>query len=153
MVFPRSHAWTLRQKRFIITAILWGVVLFAVGVYSYERYYRGPDDSIMFGTWRNPITLADEPSYYVFRPNHTFSLFYTSLDGTAVPEVAGRWFAGGKNVYLRYDEPDHSWPLILHIVDVSPNEIQVRLSRENTGEVFRFTRVSDAVTQPHLTNR
>jgi hypothetical protein len=138
MLFPRSHAWTRLQKWLIACSVVLAIGVFALVVYTYERYHRGPDDSIIFGTWLNPITVADEPSYYEFRSDHRFVLFAV-FDGRAERILHGRWFAGGQNIYLRYDEPEHSWPLILHIVDISSSEMRVRLAR--AGDIFPFRRV------------
>jgi hypothetical protein len=129
------------QKWAILIAIVLGIAALSASILLYERYYRGPGDEIIFGTWLNPITVLDEPSYYEFRADHRFVLF-SVFHGKADFIVHGRWFAGGQNIYLRYDEPDHSWPLILHIVDISSTEMRVRLSRKTSGDVFTFSRVS-----------
>jgi hypothetical protein len=140
MLLPRSHIWTLRQKWLIVSIVVTLLALAGVGVFTYERYFRGPGDEVIFGTWLNPISVDPEATYYEFLPSHSFHL-WRSIDTKTVPIFSGRWYAGGRNIYLRIDEPDRSWPMILHILDISPNEMRVRLSRESRDQILCFKRV------------
>jgi hypothetical protein len=74
------------------------------------------------------------------------------IDGEKRSIVEGRWFAGGPNVYLRYPagfEGQPSRPLIMHLVDISPDQFTVRFSRES--RVYRFQRAS--LDSPHASNQ
>ena len=140
MLFPRSHLWTLRQKRIIITATIWSLVLFAAGVYIYERYYRGPDDSVLFGTWQC-VDVCYYPLYYRFLPNHSFEVLDDEDPSRVI--VRGRWYAGGDFIYLRGTEPQIEWQgkreiLIWRIEDITPTEIHARMwSDEPRPRVYR----------------
>jgi hypothetical protein len=63
------------------------------------------------------------------------------FEGKWNPFATGRWYAGGPNIYLRFSADDigERRPLILHIVDIRPNEFHVRISRD--GEVLTYRRV------------
>jgi hypothetical protein len=57
--------------------------------------------------------------------------------------MSGRWYAGGSNIYLRVTEDAQNTearrPLILHLVDIKPNELRVRIWRD---DVQSFKRVN-----------
>ena len=131
------------MQRWLITA---GVVLVlaALGalVYTYERHYRGPGESAFYGTWLDPTHMWDDPTYFEFRPDHTFTL-WVARGGEKTSIAEGRWYAGGPNIYLRFpaEYAGPSRPIILHIVDISPQQFTVRFSREG-GRVYRFERAT-----------
>src|SRR5438874_7812092 len=98
MLLPDSRPWTLRQRWLIAGAVAAGVVAFSALVYSYERYYRGPNDSFFVGTWRGEqiptgLFLGDPNVALHFRADHTF-------EGEGIP--SGKWFGGGEFLYLRF---------------------------------------------------
>jgi hypothetical protein len=135
MIFPRTRAWTALQKRLIVSAVVLGVVVFGVLVYEYERYYRGPSDQILVGTWEDP--WPDGSIYYQLSANHDLRLFVDNSDVLA----AGRWYAGGNFVFMRWgfsDEPEVSHGLIWRIDEILPNEIHVH--KNPNGLPFTFTR-------------
>ena len=103
MLFPRSHAWTRRQKRLIVSSAAVAVAAFGALVYGYERYYRGPDDSFFVGTWRGTIdyNVGDIPAAFRFKPDHTF-------EGESQP--SGKWHGAGEFLYLRQELDDASGP-------------------------------------------
>ena len=105
--------------------------------------------STMYGTWEMP-TSSVEPLYMEFKPDQSFIF----LDDAGQPlNLGGRWYAGGENIYLRlpqlWSDEDPRRPTILHIVDISPNEIQFRVRRD--GEVWSMKRV--AFTPTHASNQ
>jgi hypothetical protein len=122
MLFPRSYAWTLRQRWLIAAGILVGIVFFSALVYCYERYYRGPDDSFFVGTWRGEASYTIGPPYigYRFNANHTYEGEW---------EPSGWWYAGGDFLYLRQRLDDSSGPYdrlqIWHIDSMSSNEVHI----------------------------
>jgi hypothetical protein len=150
MLFPRSHAWTPVQRLLRAAAVVLGLVSFGTLVYSYERYHRDPGESALYGTWQDPTIYAEAPLYYEFRPDHTFSVV-SMISGEKTSIVDGRWFAGGPNVYLRYAEEmqEGRRPLIWHIVDISANELRIRLWPD--GDVYIFKRVKLAA--PNASNQ
>ena len=153
MLLPGSHPWTRRQKRIIVG---WGVLAlaaFGALIYSYERYYRGPSESAFCGTW-----LFDEQYYYEFTRDHTFSIFERAGEpDTAI--VKGRWYAGGKFLYIRFPASFRSDGRIVefwHIDDISPAEIRVRYWHDGMTHVFHrvdaaATRASNQSVEPTAT--
>jgi hypothetical protein len=121
MLFPKSHVWTPRQRWLIAGAVVAGLVGFSALVYSYERYYRGPDDSFFVGTWRGELDCMGENRVgYRFKPDHTF-------EGEWKPD--GKWYAGGDFLYLRLRLDDASGPYdrleMWHIDSMTPTELRM----------------------------
>src|SRR5438270_13827680 len=97
-----AHAWTRKQRWLIVTSTAFGLLLFAVVVYGYERYYRGPSDSVLFGTWRC-TSGCYYALYYQFTPEHKIRVFADDDPSAVIGQ--GRWYAGGGFVFLRFPEP------------------------------------------------
>ena len=136
MLLPRTHTWTPAQRWLIIAVVASALVSISTLVYSYERYHRGPSDTVLYGTWK-ALLFGD---FYLleFDPDRTFSISLSSAPGRG-EEVTnilkGRWYGGGSNIYLRVTEdnenpPQARRPIILHIVDIQPNELRVRIGRD-----------------------
>jgi hypothetical protein len=53
-----------------------------------------------------------------------------------------QWYAGGPNIYLRFSAEDmgERRPIVLHIVDIEPNELRVRVW--NDGGVITYKRAN-----------
>ena len=118
----RSRAWTVWQRWLIVSVVVVAVGAFSALVYTFERHYRGPDDSVFIGTWRGHANYTGEQRIeYRFKPNHTF-------DGEWEP--SGHWFAGGDFLYLRLRLEDASGPYdklqIWRIDSMTPTEIRMR---------------------------
>jgi hypothetical protein len=129
MLFPRSHAWTPRQRWLIAAAVIAGVVAFSALVYSYERYYRGPDYSFFIGTWRGELEcLGEYRTGYRFKPDHTYEERHM-LGNEELWAPAGKWYAGGDFVYLRHRLGDASHPYDQlepwHIDSMTLNEVRM----------------------------
>ena len=137
------------QKWLIVATVVLGVVSFGTLIYSYERYQRGPTDSVLFGTWLYPGD-TDDPMYFEFRPDHTFSVV-ALISGEKTSIMDGRWYAGGQNIYLRFpaDELGGHRPFVWHIADISTDEIRVRMHRD--GGIWSFKRVN--LASPHASNQ
>src|SRR5262250_1481237 len=102
MLFPRSRAWTLKQRWLIAGALVAAVAGFSALVYSYERYYRGPDERLFVGTWRGEADYFGENRIgYQFKPDHTYEGEW---------EPSGKWCAGGEFLYLRQRLEDAAGP-------------------------------------------
>jgi hypothetical protein len=137
MLFPRSHAWTARQKALIVLAVLFGLIVFAGLVYSYERYYRGMREAALVGTWTRGGPRSGG-LYYQFRRDGTLVV----LDEDRQPtDIKGKWYAGGPNIYLRFpSEVLRDRQLVVwHIVNISPDQFRVRAWRD--GEIMIWHRV------------
>src|SRR5216684_1014394 len=124
MLFPRSHTWTRRQKRLIVGSVVLALASFGALVYSYERYHRGPTDSVLFGTWQDTLPAMDSASYFQFNPDHSLVYFAESMTELIVV-ARGKWYAGGEYIYLRLDDKDEMSTrlLVWHIEDISPSDL------------------------------
>ena len=144
MQFPRSHAWTPLQKWLIVGAELLSLAMVGVLIYSYERYHRGPTDSILCGTWQQDTD--DTPIYYRFKPDHTFTVIDPVLTEPSIL-TTGKWYAGGKFIYLRFtleDKSERSF-YIWRIEDISEGEIEVRY---NPGGLLHSYKRVESVAAP-----
>jgi hypothetical protein len=140
MLFARTHAWTTIQRWLIVALAVSALFVFSALVYIYERYYRGPGEEVLYGTWDVP-DFPDEPVYIQFNPDQTFSICGL-YEGKLNACTTGRWHAGGPNIYLRFNDETMKGqrPWIAHIVEISQNEIRVRWWRD--GAVATWKRVS-----------
>jgi hypothetical protein len=139
MLLPRSYCWTPAQRWLIVGVVVFALAAFGALVYTYERHHPGPGESALYGTWQVPNFWFDNPVYLQLSPDQTFSIG-SVFEGKWSPFTTGRWYAGGPNIYLRFsaDGIGERRPLILHIVDIRPNEFRVRMSRY--GEVLTYRR-------------
>jgi hypothetical protein len=148
MLFPRAHSRTQRQKRFVIGAVVIALVSFAAVICAYEGYYRGPSESAFFGTWETVLSDSDSPSYIEFRSDQTlrFSLSPSMGDVEEAALPVGKWYAGGPNIYVRFDAPvlGPSRPQVWHIVDITHDEF--RVCYFYGGPVHIYKRVVSAAT-------
>lgn len=140
MLFPQSHFWTTRQKLLIVGGGASVLILLAALVYGYERHYRGAGEEAFYGTWQMSDFPSDEPAYFDFRADQTFSICDV-FEGKLNPFITGKWYAGGPNIYLRFTDEmmEGQRPVIAHIVDISPNQIRIRwsLSRDSTVRIWK----------------
>ena len=124
---PFTRSWTRLQKCLILTSALGVLFLSGVGIYSYERFHRGPSESFFVGAWRgqyDPHSLYMGPANVSFRfhPDHT----YEAWDGFT---PSGKWSAGGDFLYLRERFDDSSGPYdrleTWHIDSMSSDEVRM----------------------------
>src|SRR6266481_896384 len=151
MLFPRSHVWTPLQKTLITFAAVAALAAFTAAVYSYERYHRGPNESVLFGTWQC-VDVCYHPLYYRFCPDHNFEVL--DDEDSSIVLLRGRWYAGGDFIYLRVTEPQLEFErkreiLIWRIEDITPTEIRARLLSDEPPRVYR--RVD--LASPHASNQ
>ena len=151
MLLSRTHAWTRRQKWLLVSSVVLALAVFGAFIYGVERYYRGPGEEILYGTWEGPADYHGSDAYIQFDADHTFSLWdrawFARPDSKPEFVTKGRWYAGGRFVYLRFPStyrPDGPALQILHIDDISPREFRLRQSRD--GEVYVFRRVDGVTT-------
>jgi hypothetical protein len=138
---PRTHTWTRTQKWLILAAATAALASLGVGIYVYERNYRGPTDSVLVGSWAFP-PLDGEDIYFRVDADHTFRVYIDPAE--AGPGWRrGVWFGGGSFVYFRANTLDDDGfvtdhPLwIWRLENIQPNELQVRL---NPGGIPRTVR-------------
>jgi hypothetical protein len=129
MLFPKSHAWTRRQRWLIVGVVVVSLVAFSALVYSYERYYRGLRESDLVGTWTR-VDPGAGGGFYEFRRDGTIVM----LDDDGQPSTfKGKWYAGGDNIYVRFPPSILSdrHLAIWHIVDVSKDQFRVRIWQDD----------------------
>jgi hypothetical protein len=138
MLFPRSYAFTRTQRSLILVGAIVALASLGAFIYSYERYHSPASESILYGTWQIPDT--EDPLYFEFRADQTFSIVAV-ISGHVTPIMSGRWYAGGRNIYLRFRAEDvgQRRPLILHIVDITRNQLRARIWRD--GKILTYHRV------------
>lgn len=140
MLSPPSHTWTQLQKWLILGGVAVGLVASGVLIYSYERYYRGPDESALFGTWADADPMWNGTVYYRLNPDHTFQ-FMGDFADEETAFLRGTWYAGGKMIYLKlqWEEALGRKFIYWRIEDLSSKELRVRYSRG--GRVYSYSRV------------
>ena len=138
---PRSHAWSPRKKRLIVTGVVLAIALFAALVFVYERDHRGPSESVFFGTWQRSQG-GDAATFVRFSADHTVVGFSDGIGGPMV-DFRGSWFAGGTQIFLRYEGRIHVWK----IIEILPDEFQVH---ESSPDISVYKRVN--VSPPEASN-
>jgi hypothetical protein len=134
MLIPRSHLWTQRQKRLIVCVVVLTLLSFATLIYCYERYFRGPDDSILVGTWEMTMPYGmDSATWVKLGSDHTAIWFSDSIAGYQ-EDFRSRWFAAGPYVYMRYEGKRLIW----QIVEILPDELKLRCAKRD----YIFKRVT-----------
>lgn len=131
MLFPFTRVWTPRQKALIIGCVAFGLVSFGALIYGYERYYRGPGQEILYGTWTR-VDAAGGGGHYDFRRDGTIVML--GDDGQPT-DIKGKWYAGGPNIYVRFPAREFLDRLfaVWHIVDISRDQFRVDIWRNNEG--------------------
>ena len=152
MLFPFTRAWTRRQKALIVGSGVLALMLSAALVYGYKRYCRGPGPEAFYGTWKGTLDWHGSDAYFQFGADHTFSLWdrawFAPPDSKPEFVTKGRWYAGGRFVFLRFPStfrPDGPALQLLHIDDISPREFRFRVWRD--GGVHVFQRVDSVATR------
>jgi hypothetical protein len=115
--------------------VLVGVVSLAVLIYRYEQYHRGPTDNVFFGTWVIEGCI-DCTNLITFQPNHDAIGFgdYMGLEDQL--DYRGRWYAGGKQLIIQYDDGGEGRLIVMKIQEITPNAIRVSWG----GTEMRLTR-------------
>ena len=150
MLFLRSYNWSRSQRWLVVVGVVLALILLSTLIYSYERYYRSPTESELYGMW------APHPTYtasvdYEFRPDGVLNLLLENC--TPATDIKLKWYVGGRNIYLRSPEAwknvdrngrviGYKQLVVWHILDISPNEIRVRGSPDD--EVIVLKRVNCA---------
>ena len=125
-----AHAWSRKQKWLIVASAALGLAALGAMNYGYQRYYRGPGEEAFYGTWE-ATDFLDHTVYFRFEPDQTFAIGNT-FQGEFSPFIAGRWYAGGSFLYLRFSAEDMgpSRPWLFRIVDIQQHELHLRLWRQ-----------------------
>jgi len=150
MRYPYSHAWTRAQKWDIITGAAVAILVLAASIFVYERFYRGPSDKTFYGMWEAVNFLPDETLCFRFNADQTFNAGDV-IDGAFTDFFDGRWYAGGRNFYLRFNADDIGASQRVHVfrfVDIQAGEF--RLGRD--AQVCTFRRIS-LQSQPNASNQ
>jgi hypothetical protein len=125
MLIPRSHPWSRAQRWLIVTCSVAAIALSSAGIYAYERYHRGVDDSVFVGIWAVDGLCFDCTLYLYLQPDHTMLSVGEDLD-TRSAAAGGRWYAGGKLFVIHWNHPQGTEALLMGITDISPDVISLR---------------------------
>lgn len=139
MLYPHSHTWTWRQRKLIVAAAIAALGAFLILVLVYEGHYRGPSESILFGTWTTDT--LDGPDYLKLNADQTFRMALSPEADDETTFLWGRWYAGGSNLYLRFNADavrDATRVIILPLVDVTQSRFSVRSPSGNNYEYHRI---------------
>jgi hypothetical protein len=131
-MLSRTHKWLIVASSIVVIALA------GVGVYAYERYYRGPSDSVLVGTWQIEDGCIDCTNLIALKPNHSVIGFSDSIAGENQLDYHGRWYAGGQVLVIHYDTPEEAQSIVMRILDTHPEVIRVRWS----GHEMRLMRSS-----------
>ena len=135
------------RKLLIVVACAAALVAAAGAVYTYERYYRGPSDSVLVGTWYLEDGCIDCTHFVTLFPNHNVLGFSDALGQQNLIDHRGRWYAGGQVLVIHYDNTEQAGSIIMRILDIEPDTIRVRWD----GRELRMTRSTR--TPPQASNQ
>jgi hypothetical protein len=123
MLFPFTHAWTRRQKALIVGSGLLALTLSAALIYGYERYYRGPGEEVLYGTWQGEgcIDCTQDLTLY---PDHTFISSGESLGQYTIYDT-GTWYADFNTIFLRRRNADEGALVLMKLSDVTEKELKI----------------------------
>lgn len=146
---PRAHAWTRSQRWLIIASTAVGLCALAIGIYGYERYHRGPTDSVFVGTWQMEGLCMDCTFYWRLQPDHSVVGFGEADPDFRWPAGRGRWYAGGELLVIHFaaEQADAVRSFVMRIVDIAPDVIRLR----RDGEEIRMLRFTHE--PPHASNQ
>jgi hypothetical protein len=116
---------------------------FGALIYRYERYHRGPTDNVFFGTWVIIDGCMDCTNLITFQPNHDVIAFGDHLGGKDELDYRGRWYAGGEQLIIQYDDGGEGRLIVMKIQEITPNAIRVSWG----GTEMRLTRSQRAPPQ------
>jgi hypothetical protein len=127
-----------------------GVIVVATSIYTYERYYRGPDETALVGTWQEYDPIMECTYYHRLKPDHTFEVF-TQHDDQPSVLMRGTWHAGGDIVYLKlaWEDVSATRLIIWRIEEMTANELRIRYNPG--GRVHTYTRAT--VDSPNASNQ
>ena len=157
MLLPFTRTWTSFQKRLIVGAAAFRLIASGAFIYCYETYYRGLDDSALFGTWEerrpgegllsetdtgeikeDPLTI-----YYRLNPDHTFE-FVGDLADEQSAFMRGTWHAGGDVVYLnlRWEDALQRKLIFWRIEELSSDKLRIRYNPGARLHTFNRVRLA-----------
>lgn len=123
MLFPFTRVWTRRQKGLIVGSAVLALALSAALIYGYERYYRGPGQEILYGTWHSSACIDCSFDLTLY-PDHTFISSGESLGRYWVNDT-GTWYADFNSIFLRRRDADERALVIMKLSDVTDKELKI----------------------------
>jgi hypothetical protein len=123
MLFPFTRSWTRRQKWLIVSSVVSALAFCGAGIYGYERYYRGPGQEILYGTWHSGACI-DCTMDLTFFPNHTFISSGESMGRYWVDDT-GTWYVDFNRILLRRRDVDEHPLVVLKLADVTDTELKI----------------------------
>ena len=92
-------------------------------IYGYERYYRGPGQGILYGTWHSSACIDCSFDLTLY-PDHTFISSGESLGRYWINDT-GTWYADLNSIFLRRRDADERALVIMKLVDVTDKELKI----------------------------
>ena len=123
MLFPFTRVWTRRQKTLIVSSVVFGLASVGALIYAYERYYRGPGQEILYGTWHssNCIDCTFDLTLY---PDHTFISSGESMGRYWINDK-GTWYADFNRIFLRRRDADEHALAIMKLADITEDKLKI----------------------------
>ncbi len=123
MLIPPVHAWTRRQKWLIVGSAVMALAACGALVFAYERYYRGPGQEILYGTWHGSACIDCTVDLTLY-PDHTFISSGESLGQYWINDT-GTWYADFNTIFLRRRDADEQALVLMKLVDVTDKELKI----------------------------
>jgi hypothetical protein len=124
MLFPFTRAWTRRQKWLIVGSVVAALAFCVAGIYGYERYYRGPGQEILYGTWHNGDCL-DCSVDLTFYPDHTFISSSFGVGRYWIDDT-GKWYADFNRIFFFGErDVDKSGFAVRRLAGVTDKELKI----------------------------
>jgi hypothetical protein len=130
------HAWSRKQKSLIVAGAVVALAASGTLIYVFERYYRGPSDRALVGTWQLEDGCVDCTHLITLEPIHNVIGFSDGLGHENLLDYHGRWYAGGELLVIHYDNSEEAQSIVIRIIDIAPDTIRVRWN----GREMRLTR-------------
>jgi hypothetical protein len=98
-------------------------MLSAALIYCYERYYRGPGEEVLYGTWQGEgcIDCTQDLTLY---PDHTFISSGESLGQYTIYDT-GTWYVDFNTIFLRRRNADEGALVLMKLSDVKEKELKI----------------------------
>jgi hypothetical protein len=124
MLFPFTRFWTRRQKWLIVGSVVLALALCSAGIYGYERYYRGPGQEILYGTWHFSDCLDCTIDLTLY-PDHTFIASSEGMGRYWIDDT-GKWYADFNRIFL-FGERDIDKPpfAVLKLAGVTDLKLKI----------------------------
>ena len=147
MLFPFTRSWTRRQKWLLVGSVVLALAFCGAGIYGYERYYRGPGQEILHGTWHNHDGMDSSEDLTLY-PDHTFISSGEGMGRYSI-DLTGKWYADFNRILLFPDRRDVDEPSfgVLRLAGVTDKELKITDGKRIATYVRRKTMTREELTR------